>query len=92
MYLPKEAGVVGEGRVIVSGFGPGAVSAIGKRRDELPMRNLGPHLEDRILVASRYKDGVVLRYVSLTECASKIRCTAPPDRLHATVCPSRKEA
>ena len=59
-YLPKEAGVVGEGRVIVSGCGPGAVSAIGKRRDELPMcSNLGPHLESRILVASRYgKDGI----------------------------------
>jgi hypothetical protein len=37
-YVPKEAGVVGEGRVIVSGCGPGAVSAIGKRRDALPTR------------------------------------------------------
>ena len=54
-YFPKEAGVVGEGRVIVSGCGPGAVSAIGKRRDALPTRaSRTPFEQDRLLVASRY--------------------------------------
>jgi hypothetical protein len=86
-YVPKEAGVVGEGRVIVSGCGPGAMSAIGKRRDELPTRaNIGPHLQDRLLVASRYHNGMYRGIVDRPQIEkTHTPSTVPAEMLAATV-------
>ena len=86
-YVPKAAGVVGEGRVIVSGCGPGAVSAIGKRRDALPTRaSHTPFEQDRLLVASRHHNGVYRGAVDRPQIEkTHALSTVPAEILAATV-------
>ena len=57
-YFPKEAGVVGAGRIVVAGSGPGSVATIDKRREAPPAPDFGRYIAGRILVASRYTNGV----------------------------------
>ena len=78
--------MVGAGRIVVAGSGPGSVATVGKCREAPPAPDVGPHLAGRIFVASKYKDGVYCGsadrvHIERTQTTS----TVPAEMLAATV-------